>query len=233
MNILRYDLVLGDGVPLGLLGSGISFNQLSYFWSPDFLCAAKFSLTRWRRSRLFLFVLLAGFIAVTVGPSSAVLMLPRVQPVPVGGTPYYLNATSGKLWPNNINSSFEYPACFLPNATEYDICPSGGYTSLRNTFQTYRYIKSLYDFQFFSWEILDLSLSILVQSPFARVPVMISSGQLEWGEMVESYAYQPSAIVVAQQQQLNFDWFNFTKSYPSARLSSAADYKYRGVFSST
>lgn len=230
LNILRYDLIFGDGVPLGLLGSGISFNQISYFWSPAFLCAARFSLKRWKRGRLFMFVPIAGLIAVTMGPSSAVLMLPRVQPVSVGGTPYYINATSDRLWPIHINSSSEYPACFLPNATEYSTCPSGGYASLKNTFQAN---KPLYDFHMRSVLLVDSRQSITVQSPSTSVPAMLNYGLMWVGEMQATLAYQPPAAVIALQQQLNADWFKFTWLYPRAPLSSAANYKYRGVFTST
>ncbi|MCJ1268351.1 hypothetical protein MMC22_008239 [Lobaria immixta] len=56
---------------------------------------------------------------------------------------------------------------------------------------------------------------------------------MEVGELQESLAYQPPAAVIALQQQLNVDWFNFTDLYPRAFGSSAANYKYRGVFTST
>lgn len=39
LQALRSEL-LGDGVPIGLLGSGTYFNSISSLWSPDFLVAA-------------------------------------------------------------------------------------------------------------------------------------------------------------------------------------------------
>ena len=73
------DGLLHDGVPLGLAASGLSFDRLSYFWSPAFWSAATslVTLSKWKGVWLLSLISLGGFIAVTAGPASAVLMLPR------------------------------------------------------------------------------------------------------------------------------------------------------------
>ena len=44
LQVLRYDLLYGDGALIGLLGSDISFGSISYFWSPI--------LPKWHSGRL-------------------------------------------------------------------------------------------------------------------------------------------------------------------------------------
>lgn len=36
-QLLRYELIYGEGLPLGLLAAGFDFTTLSYFWSPEML----------------------------------------------------------------------------------------------------------------------------------------------------------------------------------------------------
>ena len=73
------DALLHDGIPLGLATSGLSFARLSYFWSPAFwggTSSIVFS-GRWKAMWLVSFIASGGLIAITAGPASAVLMLPR------------------------------------------------------------------------------------------------------------------------------------------------------------
>lgn len=73
------DALLHDGVPLGLATSGLSFARLSYFWSPAFWGGTSSIVIsgRWKAMWLVSFIASGGLIAVTAGPASAVLMLPR------------------------------------------------------------------------------------------------------------------------------------------------------------
>ena len=128
-QVLRHELLHGGGLPFGLSGSGLSFNQLSFFWSSEFLLSVKLCLLSRKRRPLFLFLIVAGLIAATIWPSVTGLLLPRIQTIPAGGIWYYLNATADQLWPSYIDASSEHPVCFLPNATDYGVCPSGSYTS--------------------------------------------------------------------------------------------------------
>ncbi|EGP90385.1 uncharacterized protein MYCGRDRAFT_90989 [Zymoseptoria tritici IPO323] len=134
LQALRSEL-LHDGLPIGLLGSGIWFSQVSSFWSPEFLAAGSWSITSARRIRLYLLLVLAGLIAVVIGPASAVLMLPRNQEIPAGGTSFYQNGVPDEIWPTAVISTAEPAVCALTNSTEYPICPSGGYKSIVHTLQ--------------------------------------------------------------------------------------------------
>ena len=74
------DALLHDGIPLGLATSGLSFARLSYFWSPAFWGGTSSFLIsgRWKAMWLVSLIASGGLIAVTAGPASAVLMLPRL-----------------------------------------------------------------------------------------------------------------------------------------------------------
>ncbi|OQO14995.1 hypothetical protein B0A48_00377 [Cryoendolithus antarcticus] len=142
------DQVLGDGVPMGLLGSGVWFSSLSAFWSADFLgswkwivCESKRRSWRqiWRRCRFYLLLILCGAIAVTIGPASAILMIPRQQDLFAGGLSFYLNGTYSDSWPNTVYAHTELDLCSSVNATEYSVCASEEYSSLLETWSAFEY----------------------------------------------------------------------------------------------
>ena len=83
------------------------------------------------RIRLLILLLVFILLATFIGPFTAVLLIPRTQTFPAGGTRYFLNATAEEMWPSVVHSDAEYEACLWPNATDYSVCPSGGYASFR------------------------------------------------------------------------------------------------------
>lgn len=135
LQALRQEL-LHEGLPIGLLGSGLWFSQISSFWSPEFLAAAPWSIKSARRIRFFLLLVVAGLLAAVIGPASAVLMLPRDQEIPAGGTSFYLNGSPNEIWPSVVSSTAEAAICLLANSTDYPVCPGGGYSSVLHTLQT-------------------------------------------------------------------------------------------------
>ncbi|KAL8856826.1 MAG: hypothetical protein Q9178_006543 [Gyalolechia marmorata] len=134
-QLLRHELMHGDGLPLGLLAAGIDFTRLSYFWSPEMLGTFRSAINRpskLRRLALILFLVTAGTLAALVGPSCAVLLIPQPQNWPAGGTVIYLNGTQDHVWPANLSAE-QIPMrdlCTSADATENGVCPSGGYYSL-------------------------------------------------------------------------------------------------------
>ncbi|KAL9598848.1 MAG: hypothetical protein Q9179_003773 [Wetmoreana sp. 5 TL-2023] len=101
-QLLRHELIHGDGLPLGLLAAGFDFTKLSYFWSPEFAGTLRSIYSRPRklkRSALVLFLVTVGTLAALAGPSCAVLLIPQARDWPAGGTTFYLNATRDRIWP--------------------------------------------------------------------------------------------------------------------------------------
>jgi hypothetical protein len=70
--------VIDGNIPLGALSSATRATQLSYLWSLDFVSIfTSPALRGWRRAALLLAIPFLLVLTSLVGPSSAVLMIPR------------------------------------------------------------------------------------------------------------------------------------------------------------
>ncbi|KAI1109363.1 hypothetical protein F5Y14DRAFT_29927 [Nemania sp. NC0429] len=140
-HVLRLNLIYGHGVPLGFLGSGWTFSQITYFFSPEFWGGALSNspgLT-WKEYLFAPLILVSGLVATFAGPATAVLATPRTSDWPVGGGSYWLNGSEAQLWPRNLdNTAIENYNCSTIEAKIYDPkCPSAGYESLYQHFKTW------------------------------------------------------------------------------------------------
>ncbi|KAK0659143.1 hypothetical protein QBC41DRAFT_287338 [Cercophora samala] len=105
-DAVRYELVFGQGLPLGLIGAGFSFTSVGYFFSFDFWAGVFDRSRSWRRKILFLALLVtAGFLGLLAGPTSAVLMIPRELDWAAGGGYIWINKTTEQLWPDTFEGS--------------------------------------------------------------------------------------------------------------------------------
>ena len=99
-SYIRYETSLGQGLPFGALFSGLQISQASYLWSMEFwgsICSCHLSI--WRKVAMVLVITVAIVLAATVGPSSAILLIPRLDYWPAGATNIWLNATTPDMWP--------------------------------------------------------------------------------------------------------------------------------------
>ncbi|KAL8689114.1 MAG: hypothetical protein Q9218_005140 [Villophora microphyllina] len=133
-QLLRHELIHGDGLPLGLLAAGFDFTKLSYFWSPEWLGSMRNTRANPRRLRklaLILFLVTVGALAALAGPSCAVLLIPQSQDWPAGSTTVLLNGTRDEIWPTTLSAHRIKikDLCSSADATEYGVCLSGGYYS--------------------------------------------------------------------------------------------------------
>ncbi len=101
LTLIRYELSLGQGLPFGALFSGLQFSQASYLWSMEFWGTACSQHIPIRRRIGIIFVIsIAISLAATIGPSSAILLIPRLAYWPAGSTDIWLNTTIQDLWPD-------------------------------------------------------------------------------------------------------------------------------------
>ena len=206
-QLLRDELVYGDGIPLGLLAAGIDFTKVSFFWSPEMLGSVR-NLFRgprkYRKILLGLFLVLAGALALLAGPSCAVLLIPQQQDWPAGGTTIFLNGTKDELWPVEIVANPALtPTCSSSVGVRYGVCPSGGYYSLwshyakldHTTFDKVvpPYAKDLSGNRYY-WTIESMR------------PVSISSIALG-SSRVDHFVTQPYMAVSVLLDQLMQDWW--------------------------
>ena len=99
-SYIRHEMVLGQGVPLGALFSGLQLSQASYLWSSEFWGSLRSkSLSLGRRCSLIAVIVGAIALAAVVGPSSAILLVPRLAYWPAGSTDIWINVTADDLWP--------------------------------------------------------------------------------------------------------------------------------------
>ena len=100
-SYIRYEMSSGKGLPFGAMFSGLQISQASYLWSMEFWGSIYSThLPIRRRITLILVVTIAIILAATVGPSSAILLIPRLEYWPAGATDIWLNVTSEELWPD-------------------------------------------------------------------------------------------------------------------------------------
>ena len=100
-SYVRYELMLGDGIPFGALFSGLQISQASYLWSMEFWGTVCSRTMPWKsKLRLLIVVTASIFLAAVTGPSSAILLVPRLDYWPAGSTSIWINVTSDNLWPS-------------------------------------------------------------------------------------------------------------------------------------
>ena len=116
-SYVRYELMLGDGIPFGALFSGLQVSQASYLWSMEFLgTVSSRTISTKRKLRLLSVVAASIFLAAISGPSSAILLVPRLDYWPAGSTNIWINVTSDSLWPSRLVYPF-----FTLNVCQMDV----------------------------------------------------------------------------------------------------------------
>ena len=109
---LRHELAFGNGLPLGALVSGLQISQFAYLWSMEFWGTIRSAtLTAWRKVKLLIVIITCFTVAILAGPSSAVLLIPRLDYWPAGSTDIWINATFDDLYPSLSVMSFGSEAC--------------------------------------------------------------------------------------------------------------------------
>ena len=220
LHVLRHDLIR-NGVPLGLLGSGVFFSQANCFWSPEMLVGAWHCVRNWRMLRLFLVLVLAGSLALLIAPSAAVLLQPQNQSVPAGGTTYYLPVTPDQLWPSEVNGSDERSECFGEYSDRNIVCASAGFESVRNYFMNFNASFVVPSLMYDTYGMSPL----VVQSLAGKIPRLVNSGSV-FGFARETSILQPNVMTATLQDSLTGDWRNATKHWVGSRFSAISEYQY-------
>lgn len=103
LSLIRYQVFTGRSLPLDILFAPLNIGRASYLWSLDlwgFLTASW--LRDWRKVVLSILIPSTVILAILVGPSSAVLMIPRMVNYPSRRRVILLD-DSATLFPQNIN----------------------------------------------------------------------------------------------------------------------------------
>ncbi|KAI4288348.1 MAG: hypothetical protein L6R35_002392 [Caloplaca aegaea] len=153
LHRIRYSLMKQSGVPLGFLASAYQLGALDYLVSAEFWGAAtakfRYKISTWLP--LWLLVAVSSVLASIVGPSSAILMIPRLDWWPLNNP---LNHTSistflplgtSEIWPDVIgpdllNSPWvlsESEGCAADQAYNDHACPSAGAKDITTWVENY------------------------------------------------------------------------------------------------
>ena len=127
LHLVRNELTSGDGLPFGALVSGLQFSQLSYLWSLEFWgLATSPSFLWWRKMRFMILIVVCVTLAASVGPSSAIAMIPRSSDWPAGVTNIWLNGTMDQIFPPenlhrwNIPKLYQFLECYRRNNMSFN-----------------------------------------------------------------------------------------------------------------
>ncbi|RWA05881.1 hypothetical protein EKO27_g9226 [Xylaria grammica] len=237
-SAIRVQLLYGDGVPLGLLCSGFYFPQISYFWSDEYWGSLKSPAPRRTLFPFALLLFIAGLIAVTAGPASAVLTVPRQQSWIAGGTSFYLRGLVDDLQPSQVVGlkSTMNELCFNSSAINLSTCPSSGFSSLMAYAMKQQAVKNGDNLH----GPAHTSQSIGINGEFGSKNVTIDSATLQIppsqlagdtrGLACETSALAPWIPVMMYQEALSNDWIQTIGSitYDITKLSQIgeAEYKY-------
>lgn len=121
--------IVAEQIAFGAVFAGLQYRDVSYLWSKELWGMIS---SEWKRphGKLFILVLmLATWLAPIVGPSSGVLMVPKIDDWPAGGTDFWLNTTRDKLWPSEVTHYGIDPGCLLDKG-QFD-CPFSGWKAFQ------------------------------------------------------------------------------------------------------
>ncbi|KAL8902718.1 MAG: hypothetical protein Q9207_004430 [Kuettlingeria erythrocarpa] len=125
-SYVRHELSLGEGIPFGSLFSALQVSQISYLWSMEFWGTIRSGHCSLRK-KMYLLTMIAVILvlAASSGPSSAVLLIPRLSFWPAGKTSIWVNITSEDLWPSRLDDSNVDRSCATAQSNTYgNACPS-------------------------------------------------------------------------------------------------------------
>jgi hypothetical protein len=143
LHCVQYELLHGEGVPLGGLLAGFQVTDLGSLWSPGLWAITFVEGEKFRRVLLAMLVATLVILVAIVGPSSAILMLPSLdwweyQYTAFEGYPYtnnevriFIGANESTLWPRHITLENFHPLeCNSTNDTVPFCCPLGAFSTL-------------------------------------------------------------------------------------------------------
>jgi hypothetical protein len=136
ITYIRKELVFGDGVPFGTVFSASQFKDLTFLWSPE-LWGTVYHEWEKRRTKWFIIGLLVicSIAGLTVGPSTGILMRPRLEDWPAGGTTFWINATEELLNPGIMEATADLGNCSRDDGDM--ACPASGWQVFNEQYFTY------------------------------------------------------------------------------------------------
>ncbi|KAJ5931519.1 hypothetical protein N7516_006008 [Penicillium verrucosum] len=213
LHFVRSELLFGDGLPLGLVGSGLTFNNFESFFKKEFYGTLKYVGDRGNKPRKVMFVMVvvvAGLTAALAGPASAVLLVPKSQDLAAGGTRFYLNGSEGDFWPADLSGDLSAlrSLCNRNDSTLLGICPAGGFQSLWKHWGTVNSTNfRTHNVRSYANDLSGSNFYWPVSSPSSQVPPLYALGNSKNGDTDATTLIQPHVAAVVILQKLATDWW--------------------------
>ena len=237
-HAVRHELLHGDGLPLGLLGSGFNFGSFDFFFSKEFRGGLLNAVKPGHRLRKTCFVILlcvAGFIAALAGPSSATLIVPTSQTWQAGGTHFYLNGSAADFWPSDVSSDASnlQPFCSGSNATELGVCPAGGYLSVLEHWSRVNYSNFYdYDVPAYAKKLSGSRFYWPIHSPGSPIPPRYALGNAriatDFSPGSATFFVQPHAAATTLMQRIANMWWSALQVHMKVSDRQVDDRKIKG-----
>ena len=216
LHVARQELLYGDGLPLGLVGSGLSFNNGAFFVSKEFYGSLQYLVNGEHIMRRVGFVALlasAGVIAVLVGPASATLLVPRAQEYAHSRTSFMLQGDSQQLWPADVSADLTELRryCAPNNSTDQDICPGAGFRSLWEHWSSLNYTNFISEAgRPYAKQLSGSSFYWPIHSPNSQIPPLYTLGDPRSDNSAPqpyTWLVQSHAASATVLQQVSSDWW--------------------------
>ena len=99
-SYIRHEMTIGNGIPFGALFSGLQISQIAYLWSMEFWGSLRSPHLPLSRKIALLFLIFVSIVLASLsGPSSVILLIPRLDFWFGGSTDIWINATIDSLYP--------------------------------------------------------------------------------------------------------------------------------------
>jgi len=241
-HAVRHELLYGEGLPLGLVGSALEFSRFEFFFGKEFYGSLRYLNHDHKKMKRFGFVFLlivSGMTAMLAGPASAVLLVPRSQEYSAGGTNFYLNGSASDFWPEKLlDDAVELEAmCPGSESALRDVCPAGGFVSLWERWSSVNH-QNLHEsnVRSFANSLSGSRFYWPVHSPVSRTPPLFTLGNpRSTNESMQPYswlvqAHAASAILV---DQVTRDWWQAVPKSLSVTPSQVEDRNVRAAVRSS
>ncbi|KAJ9500287.1 hypothetical protein H2202_004082 [Exophiala xenobiotica] len=222
-HAVRFELLYGDGLPLGLVGSGFNFGSFGFFFTKEFRGGLLNAVTpghKLRKTGFIILLCVAGLIAALAGPSSATLIVPALQTWQAGGTHFYLNGSLEDFWPSDVSRDAlaVQDICNGSKSTELAICPAGGYLSIREHWSRMNYTNFYtYDVPTYAKKLSGSRFYWPIHSPASSVPPRYTLGNARnvtaFSPGTATFFVQPHAAASTLMQTIANKWWTALQSY--------------------
>jgi len=213
-HIARHELLFGDGLPLGLIGSGILFSNFGYFFSKEFFGSLSYTGNKWRKIRFLIVLVIAGIIAALAGPATAVLLVPQSQEWTAGSTPFYMPGHYEDFFPSTLdaNATGNETFCTGSGSMNIGICPSAGFKSLWEHFGQIDYsnFRTGASARNYAKFLSGSSYYWPIDSPLSMIPRVYALGQprsIDGTAQHDTFLVQPHAATTVMLQKITTDWW--------------------------